>query len=135
MSNVIENIFNITTIIDPGWIFLLVRIVLGSVMVYYGYPKIRDLIKNAQGFEKMGLKPGKLWGTIIAIVEYFGGLAVLIGIFPQIAAALFGFEMILGAVYKFKNGKPFSDYSYDLQLFTLSLVLIWFGPGIFFLEF
>jgi len=59
----------------------------------------------------------------------------LIGIFPQIAAALFGFEMILGAVYKFKNGKPFSDYSYDLQLFTLSLVLIWFGPGIFFLEF
>ena len=50
MSNVIENIFNITTIIDPGWIFLLVRIVLGSVMVYYGYPKIKDLIKNAQGF-------------------------------------------------------------------------------------
>jgi uncharacterized membrane protein YphA (DoxX/SURF4 family) len=47
-----------------------------------------------------------------------------------VAAAAFGFEMLLGAVVKATRwGKPFSDYSYDLLLLPLCLLLLALGPG------
>jgi uncharacterized membrane protein YphA (DoxX/SURF4 family) len=58
------------------------------------------------------------------------GLAILRGLLTWTAAALFGFEMLLGAVWKItKAKKPFTDYSYDLQLLAVALVLLAFGPG------
>lgn len=43
------------------WILLLVRIVLAIVMIYYGWPKIRDLASNANDFVQMGFNPGIFW--------------------------------------------------------------------------
>jgi hypothetical protein len=77
----------------------------------------------------MGFKPGILWGTLIAAVEFFGGLALLLGLGAGLAAALFGFEMLVGFFWKLRIKKPFSDYSYDLQLFALCLVVMSQGAG------
>ncbi|HEX9445963.1 MAG TPA: DoxX family membrane protein [Candidatus Binatia bacterium] len=111
------------------WILLLARLVLAAVMVYYGWPKARDLRANAADFEQMGFRPGMLWGTLIAAVEFVGGLAVLLGLFAELAAALFAFQMLVGTFWKLKTKKPFSDYSYDLQLFALCLVVMSQGAG------
>ena len=47
-----------------------------------------------------------------------------------VAAAAFGFEMMLGTVVKtMKWHKPFTDYSYDLVLLALCLLLLALGPG------
>jgi uncharacterized membrane protein YphA (DoxX/SURF4 family) len=47
-----------------------------------------------------------------------------------VAAAAFGFEMLLGTVVKAtKWHKPFTDYSYDLLLLALCLLLLALGPG------
>jgi putative oxidoreductase len=113
------------------WILLLARIVLGGVMTYYGWPKIRDLDATAQEFAQMGFKPSRLWGTLIAVVEFVGGIAVFLGLFAELAAALFGFQMMVGTFWKLKINKPFTDYSYDLQLFALCLILMAQGAGIF----
>src|SRR6202008_2354271 len=63
------------------WILLLVRLVLGAGMIYYGWPKARDLRANAKDFEGMGFKPGIFWGTLIAAVEFLGGIVVVLGIY------------------------------------------------------
>jgi uncharacterized membrane protein YphA (DoxX/SURF4 family) len=121
---------DISNYIQFDWILLFSRLVLAIVMIYYGRPKIRDLASNANDFEAMGFKPGIFWGTLIAGVEFFGGVAILLGLYAELAAALFAFQMIVGTFWKLKVRKPFSDYSYDLQLFALCLVIMAQGAGI-----
>ncbi|HEX2386109.1 MAG TPA: DoxX family protein [Candidatus Binatia bacterium] len=115
--------------IEFGWILLLGRLVLGTGMIYYGWPKARDLRANAKDFEQMGFKPGIFWGTLIAAVEFLGGIAVVVGIYAELAASLFAFQMLVGAFWKMRLKKPFTDYSYDFQLFALCLVIMSQGAG------
>lgn len=101
-------------------------------MLYYGYPKIQNLTKNAKDFEKMGFKPGMFWGSMTAFLEFFGGIAMLLGILTPIVAAFFGLQMLVGTFWKLtRTNKPFSDYSYDILLFIISMVLITFGSGFY----
>jgi uncharacterized membrane protein YphA (DoxX/SURF4 family) len=117
--------------IEPQWILLFLRSVLAVVMIHYGWPKVRDLKSNANDFEHMGFKPGMLWGTLIALVEFLGGVATLLGLYAELAAALFAFEMMAGMFWKLKIRKPFADYSYDIQLLALCLVVMSQGAGAF----
>ena len=70
-----------------------------------------------------------VWGTLIAAVEFFGGIAILLGLYAELAATLFGFQMMVGTAWKLKTKKRFSDYTYDMQLFALCLVVMSQGPG------
>jgi putative oxidoreductase len=119
------------TKVTPDWILLFTRVVTGVVLVYYGWPKCKDLRSCARDFEMMGFYPGMLWGPLIAVVEFFGGLAMLAGLYAELAASLFGFQMIVGTFWKLKIGKDFTDYSYDLQLLALCVVMMEFGAGRF----
>jgi len=98
-------------------------------MIYYGWPKARDLRSNAKDFEQMGFSPGIFWGTLIAAVEFLGGIAVVLGLFAELAASLFAFQMLVGAFWKIRLKKAFTDYSYDFQLFALCLVIMSQGAG------
>lgn len=115
--------------IGAEWILLLLRAILAVVMIHYGLPKVRNLRSNADDFVQMGFKPGMFWGTLIAVVEFFGGLAILLGTYAELAAALFAFQMLVGTFWKLKIRKGFADYSYDIQLFALCLVVMWQGAG------
>lgn len=113
-------------------IFLfLTRLVLGSVMIRYGFPKIKDLKDNAKDFSKMGFKPGILWGTPMALLEFFGGIGIILGIYPELFALLFGFMMLVGAIWKTKIKKSYGTISYDMALFILCGNVIFFGAGEF----
>src|ERR1700704_1619417 len=115
--------------IEAQWILLLARVILATVMIHYGWPKVRDLKSNGNDFVNMGFKPGMLWGTLIALVELLGGVATLLGFYAELAAALFAFQMMVGTFWKLKIKKPFSDYSYDIQLFVMCLVIMAQGSG------
>jgi putative oxidoreductase len=111
-------------------VLLVARLVTGAVMVYYGWPKLRDPAAHLRDFSATGFKPVAFWASLILVVEFFGGLAMVAGIYTWATAALFACEMATGTVWKIvKARKPFSDYSYDLQLLALCLVLLAFGPG------
>ncbi len=113
-----------------GVVLLVARVILGVVMVYYGWPKVRDPKKNADDFAHgVGARPGWLWGTLVLVTEFFGGLGMIAGFLTAVAAAAFALEMLLGFAWKLGTGKPFTDYSYDLQLFALCLLVLATGPG------
>lgn len=118
-------------VIPASWILFFIRMVLGICLIYYGWPKIKNLKSNAQEFVEMGFRPGMLWGTLIAIVEFFGGIAILLGLYAELAASAFGFQMIVGTFWKLKIEKSFVDYSYDLQLLALCTAIMAFGGGRF----
>lgn len=116
-----------------GIALLIVRAIFGVTFFYYGQFKIRDLKGNAKTFEDVhGLYPGWFWGTLIALLETFGSLAVLLGLFVPFFAVLFAIHMISGTIWKTtKTDKPFTDWSYDLLLLALALMLLVHGPGAF----
>ena len=115
---------------SPDFILLVARFVLGVVMIHFGWPKIKNLRDNARDFNRMGFKPGMFWGSIIAIVEFFGGIALIAGFYVWIASALIAVQMVIGTLWKItKTEKPFSNWSYDLLILVITLVLIYIGPG------
>ena len=77
-------------------VLLAARLIMGVVMLHYGWPKIRDPRKNAKDFDATGFRPGWLFGTLVLAAEFFGGILVLLGLYVWVAAAAFGFEMIAG---------------------------------------
>lgn len=122
---------HMNALLSQASVLLLIRIALGVVMIYYGWPKIRNLRKNASDFVGMGFSPGWFFGTIVAAVEFFGGALLVLGIIPELAAAAFGFQMLLGMFWKMKIGKGFPDWSYDVLALSVALVIMAFGGGTF----
>lgn len=112
-------------------IIFIARLVAGTIFLYYGIPKIKDLKENAREFEEdMGFKPGWFWGTPIAFLEVLGGLGLIFGIYVWFWAILFAAMMVVGTVWKIKNPKKgFGSWSYDLTLLAIMLLLLMTGPG------
>jgi uncharacterized membrane protein YphA (DoxX/SURF4 family) len=111
-------------------VLLIARVSLGVAMVYFGHDKVSNFASNAKDFDKMGFKPGWIWGTLVAFLEFGGGVLMIFGVLVGIIATLFAFQMFLGGIMKaFKWHKPFSDSSYDLILLALCLVFLVYGTG------
>src|SRR5271168_2897051 len=66
---------------------LLLRLALGIILVYHGYPKLFAHTHEAmQGFEHMGF-PG-YFVYIAGVIEFFGGCLLIVGLFTRIAGML-----------------------------------------------
>lgn len=125
---------NILTLIPifSDWTLLLLRLVIAAIFLAHGLPKIKNLKQNAINFTGMGFKPGAFWGTIVAFVEVFGGLAILFGVGVQIAGILLAVNMSVATLWKRKQGmKLVNGYELDLLLLTANLLLATAGPGIY----
>lgn len=114
---------------------LILRLALGVIFVAHGYPKLfKNFGGTVQFFESINIKPAKFWVVIVGVSEFFGGLALILGIFTQIAALLIAAVKVVATVYvkkiKFKKGLV-NGYEFDLILLAASLALVFLGPGAF----
>ena len=109
---------------------LALRLALGVVMVGHGYPKVFGGLTNTVHFiGSLGL-PGWL-GVVLAFAEFFGGLAILIGLFTRFAALLLLVDMGV-AIWKvhWKHGLlGEGGYQFPLALAAIAFALIFFGAG------
>src|SRR3989338_8964949 len=113
----------------------LLRVVLGLVFIAHGYPKLFGGFTQTVGFfESVGIKPAKFWVFVVGAVEFFGGVALVVGFLTQIAAALIAINMLVATIYvkkiKFKKGLV-DGYEFDLILLAAALALLFLGPGAF----
>jgi putative oxidoreductase len=111
---------------------LLVRLTLGGIFVIHGYPKLRTGGKPAgEWLKSMGVPPG--FGLFAGVVEFFGGIALILGILTSIVAGLFVLWMaslIWLSVTKIHK-KFVGGYELDFLLLVFSLVLAAIGGGAF----
>lgn len=113
---------------------LLLRLGLAAVFIVHGYPKLfGGLAGTAQFFESVGIRPGKFWALVVGIVEFFGGILLVVGLFVQPVAILFAIDMIV-AIWKVKYKQGFSSpagggYEFDLMLLIMALALLVLGGG------
>ena len=110
---------------------LLLKIVLGLIFLVHGWPKIKNLKETHANFEMMGFKPGVFWGTIVAMVEFFGGLLLIAGLFTQLAAILIAVQMLVATAWKMKRKQGLAGcYEFDLLLVASAIVLATSGSGL-----
>ncbi len=123
----------------------LLRLAVGLVFVAHGAQKLfgfgggGGLTATAALFAQVGLSPAFVLAMLIGLVETFGGLLLLAGLFTRLTAGLFTIEMLV-AVWKvhFANGFFLNwsnttgvghGYEFNLVVIAALVSLIVTGPG------
>lgn len=80
-----------------GKALFITRVIVGLLFVMHGYGKITDLSGTTTKFEAMGIFLPSITGPLVAFVEFFGGIALILGAYTATVAAALAFIM-LGAI-------------------------------------
>ena len=116
---------------------LALRIALGVIFLYHGYPKLAHLRGGSQMqsfFVEHGL-PG-YFVYIAGVIETFGGGLLLLGLFTRAAALLLAMEMCV-AIWKVHSAHGYlavHDYEFPLTLAMACFALATVGAGLISLD-
>jgi len=107
------------------------RVALGALVLTHGWPKIKDIRKPISFVKGTGWPGGAAFAALFTLLEFFGALALIIGLLTQIVAVLFVLEMIATTLFsKTKLKKKFSlGYELDVAYAAFALVVALLGPG------
>ena len=112
--------------------FVIPRIVLGALLVVHGWPKVKDLRQNVRNFSGMGFKPGVVWGTISALLEFLGGIGFILGLWMIPLCFLFMGEFAVIILWKWFKKMPFvSGWEMDALIFVTLLIFFTLYGGFF----
>lgn len=112
------------------------RLALGAAFVEHGYPKLSGAgAKQTREFMKtVGVPPAVT--TLTALLEFFGGIALIVGFLTPIAGSLLALEMV-GTTILSKTKlqkKYFGGYELDIAYLAVALTLTFLGGGPFSLD-
>ena len=71
-----------------GLATLVARVFLSILFILAGFSKLTAISGTAVGFEKMGLPVPVITAGLVGLVEFVGGLAILVGFQTRIAAVI-----------------------------------------------
>jgi putative oxidoreductase len=114
---------------------LTLRVILGIIFLYHGYPKLTHTHGNLQAvFVDHGLPPYFVY--VSGILETFGGGLLLLGLFTRPAALLLAIEMCV-AIWKVHSVHGYMavhDYEFPLALAGACFALVTVGAGMLSLD-
>lgn len=95
---------------------LLLRLALGVIFIYHGYPKLFAHPKEwLDNFQHMGFP--RYFAYISGVIEFFGGLMLVAGLFTRVAGLLIAIEMAI-AVWRvhLPQGTVLDVHNYEFPL-------------------
>jgi putative oxidoreductase len=111
----------------------ILRILVGIVFAAHGAQKlfVYGLAGTSGAFGKMGIPMPGVIGPFIALLEFFGGLALVIGLLTRLAALGLAFDMVGAILLVHLAGGFFlpTGFEYALTLLGASLAIALAGPG------
>ena len=128
---------------DNSLASLALRIPTGIIFVAHGAQKLfgsfggYGLEGTGQWMASIGLEPGFLMALGAGSAEFFGGIALLIGLLTRPAAVVLAFTMIVAILtVHISNGLFMSNngYEFGLSLLAISVALAFSGGGRFSLD-
>lgn len=107
---------------------LLLRIGVGCIFIYAGWGKLTG-IEGTQGFfGNIGIPLPGIMAWVVAIIEFVGGLLVLLGAYTRVPHLLLAFIMLV-AIITTKLGDGFGAARLDFMLLLANLALFLLGSG------
>lgn len=115
---------------NAGWAALALRIPVGIIFIAHGAQKLfgwfggYGLEGTGQWMASIGLAPGYLMALLAGSGEFFGGLALIIGLLVRPAAAVLAIAMLVAifAVH-IGNGLFMSNNGYEFALALLAVAV------------
>src|SRR4051812_13634608 len=111
------------------------RVVIGAVFIAHGSQKIFTfgLAGIAGGFGQMGIPFAGFMGPFIALLEFFGGIALVAGFLTRLVSLGLAFDMLGAIGFVHLAGGFFlpKGYEFALTLLAASLALVFSGAGSF----
>jgi putative oxidoreductase len=131
---------NIATILrtESQWASLALRIPAGIIFAAHGAQKLfawfggYGLEGTGQFMVSQGIEPGYLMALVTGSAEFFGGIALIIGLLVRPVAAILAFIMLVaGLVVHSAAGLFLSNggFEFALALFSMTLALALLGGG------
>ncbi len=114
---------------------LALRVALGLIFFSHGYPKLAHQGAGMQGFFAQHGLPG-YFVYISGVVEVFGGILLVLGLFTRAAALLLAIEMSV-AIWKVHSARGYlavHEYEFPLALATGCFALATVGAGLLSLD-
>ena len=121
-----------------GWGMTILRIIVGVIFMAHGSQKLfgwfggGGLAGTAQFMESLGLTPATLMAALSGGAEFFGGLALVIGLLVRPAAvALIGLLVVAIFSVHIHNGLFMQNNGYEFALALLggALAVLFEGAG------
>jgi putative oxidoreductase len=123
---------------DTGFGQMALRIPVGIIFLAHGAQKLfgafggHGLEGTGQWMASIGINPGYLMALLAGSAEFFGGIALILGLLVRPAAAVLAFTMVVAifAVH-IGNGLFMSNngYEFGLALLAASVSLVISGGG------
>ena len=123
---------------QAGYGLTLLRVIAGVTFAAHGSQKLfgwfggYGLAGVGQWLESIGLAPGYLMALLAGSAEFFGGLALIVGLLVRPAAAVLAVTMLVAIVtVHLANGFFMSNngYEFALALLAISLAVMIEGAG------
>ena len=126
-----------------GWAAFVLRVPVGIILIAHGAQKLfgwfggYGLEGTGQFVASLGLEPGYLMALLAGSAEFFGGLALVLGILTRPAALMSAFTMAVAMFTAHIGNGLFmanNGYEYALTLLVVSAALAIQGAGRFSLD-
>ena len=123
---------------QAGWSPLALRLPIGIIFVAHGAQKLfgafggYGLEGTGQFMASLGLQPGYLMALLAGSAEFFGGLALILGLLVRPAAAALAFAMVVAILSAHIGNGLFmanKGYEFGLALLAASVSLLISGAG------
>ncbi|MGK0523934.1 MAG: putative oxidoreductase [Pseudomonadales bacterium] len=128
---------------NGGYASLILRVPVGLTLAAHGAQKLfgwfggYGLEGTGQWMASLGLEPGYLMALMAGVAEFFGGLALVLGLLTRPAALVTAFAMLV-AIFAVHIGNGLfmanNGYEFALTLFVVTLALAIQGAGRFSLD-
>ncbi len=115
---------------------LILRIGLASIFIVRGYPKLfggPEYPKGPSDFAKTLVKlkipSPEFFAWAIAVLEFVGGVFILIGFLTPLVSLLLSVELIVSIAKIYWKRGFVGGWEYKFILLIISLALLFLGPG------
>jgi len=129
---------------NAGWEALILRVPIGLILAAHGSQKLfawfggYGLDGTAQWMATVGLQPSFIMALLAGSAEFFGGIALMLGLLTRPAAAANALTMLVALVSVHLGKGFFMDthgIEYALALLSATSALIFIGGGRYSLDY